>query len=574
MWIVKKITTLTVDVMWRSFLSKSIQIMKGFSMSEKENTQNLVSRRSFLKKTAMVGVGLAAAGSLPACAPKTAGAAEVKWDKEVDVVVVGSGTVAIAAIAAKDAGAESVLILEKGPVFGGTSSLSGGTFWIPVNYVMAANGIEDNREDAIKYLQITTAGQSTDELITNFVDNGNKMLEWLRDKFQYEWLNSGSKGFADYYEVDGFRPAGRGVGIAVDGKKANGGGAWQVFRKTVDDLGIEVMTETAGKKLITNEKGEVTGITAEGINGTLNIKAKKGVILGTGGFDYNKEMANAYLRGPILASNAVTTNTGDGHLMAMELGADLRNMNSCWGLPFYPLNLEKMQGEPDWQIYRGKPGSIIVNKYGERIGNEASAYHVYNRAFWVYDTGKFEWRNTPSYWMCDSTFLEYYFMPGSGYQMGVVPEWIVQADTIEELAEKLGVDVDGLNATLAVFNPNAEEGIDPIWHRGEYQFDINTAGDAKRTDIKNPCLAPIAKGPFYGSPIVPGTCGTNGGPRINTNAQVLNAFGQPIPRLYAVGNLSGSIFGDSYPGGGGCLGAGGVMGMLAGFHAAALESLS
>lgn len=543
-------------------------------MSEIENAQNLVSRRSFLKKTAMVGAGLAAAGSLPACAPKTAGAAEVKWDKEVDVVVVGSGTVAIAAIAAKDAGAESVLILEKGPVFGGTSSLSGGTFWIPTNYVMAANGLEDNREDAIKYLQITTAGQSTDELITNFVDNGNKMLEWLRDKYQYEWLNSGSKGFADYYEVDGFRPAGRGVGIAVDGKKTNGGGAWQVFRKTVDDLGIEVMTETAGKKLITNEAGEVIGITAEGINGTLNIRAKKGVILGTGGFDYNKEMATAYLRGPILASNAVTTNTGDGHLMAMELGADLRNMNSCWGLPFYPTALEKMQGEPDWQIYRGKPGSIIVNKYGERIGNEASAYHVYNRAFWVYDTGKFEWRNTPSYWMCDSTFPEHYFMPGSGYQMGVVPEWIVQADTIEELAEKLGVNVDGLNATLAVFNPNAEEGIDSIWHRGEYQFDINTAGDSTRTDIKNPCLAPIAKGPFYGSTIVPGTCGTNGGPRINTNAQVLNAFGQPIPRLYAVGNLSGSIFGDSYPGGGACLGAGGVMGMLAGFHAAALESLS
>lgn len=158
--------------------------------------------------------------------------------------------------------------------------------------------------------------------------------------------------------------------------------------------------------------------------------------------------------------------------------------------------------------------------------------------------------------------------------MGVVPEWIVQADTLEELAEKLGVDVDGLNATLAVFNPNAEAGVDPIWHRGEYQFDINTAGDVNRTDIKNPCLAPIAKGPFYGSQIVPGTCGTNGGPRINANAQVLNAFGQPIPRLYAVGNLSGSIFGDSYPGGGGCLGAGGVMGMLAGFHAAKLESLS
>lgn len=159
-------------------------------MSEKVNTPNLVSRRSFLKKTAMIGAGLAAAGSLQACAPgkSTDAASDIKWDKEVDVVVVGSGTVAIAALAAKDAGAESVLILEKGPAFGGTSALSGGGFWIPLNYNMAAQGIEDNRDDAVKYLKTVTAGQSSDELIENYVDNANKMAEWMRDKFNYEWI--------------------------------------------------------------------------------------------------------------------------------------------------------------------------------------------------------------------------------------------------------------------------------------------------------------------------------------------------------------------------------------------------
>jgi succinate dehydrogenase/fumarate reductase flavoprotein subunit len=543
-------------------------------MSKKDNAQDLVSRRSFLKKTALVGASLAAAGSLQACAPKASGAADVKWDKEVDVVVVGSGTVVIAALAAKDAGAESVLILEKGPAFGGTSALSGGGFWLPVNYNMAANGLEDNRDDAIKYLKTVTAGQSSDELIENYVDNANKLAEWLRDTYKYEWVLGANKNYADYYEVDGFRDYGRTMYMAADGQQLYGGGTWQVFRKTVDELGIEVMTETAGKKLITNEAGEVIGITAEGVSGTLNIKAKKGVILGTGGFDYNKDMTSAFLRGPIMASNAVNTNTGDGQRMGMEIGADLRNMNSCWGVPFYPLVPEKMQGEADWQMYRGKPGSIVVNKYGERIGNEAAAYHVFNRSFWAYDSGKFEWRNTPSFWICDSDFTERYFMPGSGYQVGVVPEWMLQADTLEELAEKLGVDAAGLAATVEAFNANAEEGVDPIWHRGEFQFDLNTAGDATRTELKNSCLAPIAKGPFYGSTYVPGTCGTNGGLRINTNAQVLNIAGQPIPRLYAVGNTSGSVFGDAYPGGGACLGSGGVMSMLAGFHAAALESLS
>lgn len=549
---------------------------KVIFMSEKENSQNLVSRRNFLKKTAMIGAGLAAAGSLQACAPAKASDAssDVKWDKEVDVVVVGSGTVAIAALAAKDAGAESVLILEKSPAFGGTSALSGGGFWIPLNYNMAAQGLEDNREDAVKYLKTVTAGQSSDDLIENYVDNANKMAEWLRDKFQYEWILGANKNYADYYEVDGFRDYGRTMYMAAGGKQLYGAGTWQTIRKTVDGLGIEVMTETAGKKLITNAAGEVVGIIAEGLDGELKIKAKKGVILGTGGFDFNKEMTTAFLRGPIIASNAVSTNTGDGQRMGMELGADLRNMNSCWGVPFYPVNPEKLQGEADWQIYRGKPGSIVVNKYGERIGNEAAAYHVFNRAFWVYDTGKFEWRNANSYWVCDSNFFERYFMPGSNYQMGVVPEWMTQADTLEELCEKLGIDVNGFNSTIEEFNANAAEGKDPVWHRGEYQFDLNTAGDATRTELKNPCLAPLEKGPFFGSVYGPGSCGTNGGLRINTNAQVLNISGQPIPRLYAVGNTSGSVFGDAYPGGGSCLGSGGVMGMLAGFHAAGLEPLA
>ena len=128
-------------------------------------------------------------------------------------------------------------------------------------------------------------------------------------------------------------------------------------------------------------------------------------------------------------------------------------------------------------------------------------------------------------------------------------------------------------ATLNKFNPNALEGVDPDWHRGEADFDKGTAGDltGTRTELKNNCLAPIEVGPFYGCKYVPGTCGTSGGLRINANAQVLNVWGQPIEHLYAVGNTSGSVMGAAYPGGGSTLGAGCVFGMLAGRHAAAVK---
>ena len=166
-------------------------------------------------------------------------------------------------------------------------------------------------------------------------------------------------------------------------------------------------------------------------------------------------------------------------------------------------------------------------------------------------------------------------MPGSNYQVGVVPEWITQADTLEELAEKLGIDYEGLQKTLEVFNANALEGKDPVWHRGENPFDVDTAGDYMgRTDLKNVCLGPVETGPFYGAAYYPGTCGTNGGLEINKNGQVVDLNGNVIPRLYAVGNTSGSVMGAAYPGGGSTLGAGFTFGYLAALHAVASEPVA
>jgi succinate dehydrogenase/fumarate reductase flavoprotein subunit len=533
-------------------------------------SKNVMSRRGFLKSTAILGASIASAGSLAGCAPSKSKVEEITWDKEVDVLVVGSGTAAIAAIAAKDAGAESVLIIEKAPAFGGTSALSGGILWLPQNYVMKEAGLEDNREDAYLYMKTLSEGMSTDELINAFLDYSPLLPEWLRDKFGISW---GLSWVNDYYQLPGYRQEGRSIHAVVDNEDLNGSGMWKKLHEVCDNLGIEVMVDTPGKKLITNAAGEVIGVYAESNGKGMNIFARKGVILGTGGFDHNKDMRTHFLRGPIYISNAAPTNTGDGHLMGMAIGADLRNMSESWGLPSFPLDEETLKGEVDWFYFRGKPGAVVVNKYGERIGNESSAYDPFQRSFYYWDSGKLEWRNIPAFWICDTSYAEHNFFPGSNYQMGVVPDWVVKADSLEELCGNLGIDFQGLESTLAIFNENAKNGVDPIWHRGESFFDKNIFGDPSRPDLKNPSLAPVEIAPFYGAKYLPGTCGTNGGLRINGNAQVIDVWGQPIPRLYAVGNTSGSVMGAGYAGAGGTVGSGCVFGMIAGLHVIGLESL-
>lgn len=541
-------------------------------------SESTVSRRDFLKRTAVAGAGVAAIAA--GCAPKIAGETSgngtktPEWSKEADIVVVGAGTSVVAALVAAKEGAK-VIIVEKSPAFGGTTALSGGMFWVPNNYAMKAKGYEDSREGAITYMKRITEGQSTDELIEAYVDGSPKMVEYLRDKFAWTFDVNNSPAFQDYYAGEGSVPFGRSLLMYDGDQKLNGGGLYKAFRAAVDEMGIEILFETAAKELVTNESGEVIGLLADTADGEIAIKAKKAVIIGTGGFDYNKTWVTHYLRGPIYFSNAVPTNTGDGHLMGMLIGASMRNMNESWGLPGFVMDFDKMQGEVDWQTYRGKPNSIVVNKYGERIGNESAAYEQFQRSFYYYDSGLSEYRNIPSYWIVDSTYAQYYFFPGSKYQMGVIPEWIVKADTLEELAGKLGIDYAGLQANLEVFNANALEGIDPIWHRGENPFDKNTAGDATgRTDLKNNCLAPIETGPFYGAPYYPGTCGTNGGLEINKNGQVIHLNGNIIPRLYAVGNTSGSVMGAGYAGAGATLGAGFTFSYLAALHALTLEALA
>jgi len=171
---------------------------------------------------------------------------------------------------------------------------------------------------------------------------------------------------------------------------------------------------------------------------------------------------------------------------------------------------------------------------------ETNLAHLFGRNFEKYDTGNLEWRNIPGYLICDKTYPGNF---GSGLETmsvllkkGELPKWIHKFDTIEELADGMGINKNNLLATVSRYNGFCKDGVDLDWNRGVGSWDQFTCGDLARVksgELKNPCLAPLKEGPFYCVEIHPGMLQTKGGLVINKNAQVLNVRGEVIPRLYA-----------------------------------------
>lgn len=532
-------------------------------MSEKTN----MDRRSFLKGAALVG-GTAAIMGVAGCqsAPSEASDA-IEWDEEYDVVVLGSGTAIMAALTAARNEAK-VLVVEKGSAIGGTSILAG-AFWLPCNPLEKEKGIEDKREDAVAYAKACAdawGGKYDDAVIESYFDNGLAMYDMLSNEFGCTFtLDLYAK--PDYFNIDGQLGEGRSVGFSQDGKHIKHAVVWPMLQQKCEELGVEFRTGAPATELVTDGSGAVVGVKIESKSSIKAIKANKGVVVGTGGFDFSEDMKSAFLPAPFSYSMAVQTNTGDGQRMGASIGASLANMGSIWGCPSTLLDEASESYEVDWGSYRGKPGTIVVNRYGERFGNESSAYPIFNRSFEVWDTGRNDYRNIPAFFICDSSYAQRYPFPGSNYEVGKIPEGALVADTVEDLCDQAGIDRVGFAATLSAFNSNAVEGVDPTWCRGTSVYDLSAvSGDMKRDDIVNSCLAPISEPPFYAMRLMPGSIGTNGGLEIDGNGQVLDQGGSPISGLYAVGNASGSVFGGAYPGAGATIGSGFIMGFAAANH--------
>ena len=513
-------------------------------------------RRSLLKGS-LLG-GLAAASGAPALAASKVPSDE-HWDDEYDVIVIGSGTGLLAALMAAKVG-KRVLIVEKNSAPGGNSIVSGGVLWIPNNRVMQREGLRDSRDAARRYIEKLSQGQSSDELIDAFIDNGPDMLDYLEANTAMTFRVSKLMGdVADYHpEWPGALRKGRSVEPVQPQVALAGGILVGDMLQAALAAGATLLTDCPAEALhsVQQEEGQrrVTGVSIRRDGRPQNVRAREAVLMASGGFERNWEMKKHFLRGPSPYTLGTETNTGDGIRMGMALGAALSNMNEAWGLSVYKGDAEA-NGQSrggislSAQIERRNAGCIVVNRHGQRFCNEAADYDVTWRSYHDWENwGDLGYRNLPAFQLFDQGYREHYPLAGRTADEAL-PDWVQQADTLEALADKLGIDAGGLTATVERFNRFAAEGKDPDFHRGESAYDTYGSGDPRST------LGPLSKGPFYGAEVSPADIGTCGGLKVNGKAEVLDVFDQPIAGLYASGNTTGvGSPGALYGGGGGTLG--------------------
>ncbi len=300
------------------------------------------------------------------------------------------------------------------------------------------------------------------------------------------------------------------------------------------------------------------------------IRARRGVILASGGFEHNEQMRVKYQRAPITTEWTVgaKANTGDGILAGEKLGAALDLMEDAWWGPTVPL-----VGAPWFALSeRNSPGSIIVNMSGKRFMNESMPYveachHMYGGQ---YGQGPGPGENIPAWLVFDQQYRDRYIFAGLQGGQRIPRKWlesgvIVVADTLEELATKAGLPVDDFVATVRRFNGFARSGVDEDYHRGESAYD-RYYGDP--TNKPNPNLGELVHPPYYAAKMVPGDLGTKGGIRTDVHGRALRDDGSVIDGLYAAGNVSAPVMGHTYPGPGGTIGPAMTFGYLAALHIA------
>ena len=336
---------------------------------------------------------------------------------------------------------------------------------------------------------------------------------------------------------------------------------------SLKDRDVPMWCETAFTDLIVNEQNEVIGIKAIKNDQNINIKANKGVILASGGFEKDQDLRDKYLPKPTDASWSAsnTHNTGDALKAAIKLGAQTHQMD--WG--WWSTTMKVPGVEKGWlsMVEKSMPGNYTVNKNGERFSNESQNYVSFvSDMFREYAEGN---PCAPCYMIFDSDFrqnrpcgplLQASMQPDSRVpKEWWTPSFLTKADSLEELADKVGINPEGLLATQEKVNQYAITGKDADFKRGDTVYD-RYYGDPSFSP--NPCLAPLEKAPFYCMVLYPGEMGTAGGLVVDSKARVLDQDSNPIKNLYACGNCTTALL-PKYPGPGSTLGPAMTFGYLA-----------
>jgi len=497
-----------------------------------QGDKNQVSRRRFLKNAAVATPAIAAVNAL---GTQTGSAQEPSWDKEADVVIIGTGFAGLsAAITAKDAGAK-VLILEKMTKEheGGNSRVSGNMWWTPTNL-----------PEGLEYMEALCAGLTDKECLQALAEEMLKLNGWL------ETLGVSPSPLGVFQPEHPELPGSGSVRTWSNGGGAGGGRLWIPVREEVEKRGIEVLYETPANDLVLSAKREVLGVKATSNGKQISIKAAKGVVLACGGFEFNFEMQKQFLPGWPTYGRGTPGNTGDGIKMAQKAGAALWHMNNslagvgCMIVPEYDPVMIPVSFPRNSYILVDKTGKRFMNEMRE---NRHGFGHKENLLYFDGVLGEFT--RIPCYGIFDETArtsgsvaggmpMKFGWFGWFGNYQGsrdnskeIEKGWIVKGETLADLANKLEIEPAELEASIARWNENCANGNDSDFGRPSRS------------------LTPIEKPPYYCVKVYPATYNTQGGPKRNARCQVVDPFDQPIQGLYSAGEL-GSFWGWMYNGGG------------------------
>lgn len=529
-----------------------------------------------------------------------------------DVVVVGSGAAALTAAATAANSGLRVAVLEKSHLVGGTSAVSGGMLWVVDNHYARSEGVQDRKSWGREYVENIARGRGRRELLDAAISFGDEMLQFVDQQLGLNFallenfpdyrldlpgaveggrtiepelfdFRSALGSLADYLRSDGRHPytmqeyedwgaftkfpwenleARR-----VDGLAAKGHALTAMLLAACVRLQVTVAVEARADRLRTSQN-RVVGVTLE--DGT-EIDARRGVFLGAGGFEWDHALADSMLASRLYTMCSPPSNEGDALRMSQRIGAMTRSTREAWWAP-----MSWTGGVRDGRrigsllrFERQGPGSIMVNRHGQRFANEAQNYNDLARCLQSWDSAHHQTLNTPAHVVFDHSYLKRYGI--LEHRVGQeTPEWLIEAPTLEALAERISVPPHNLQQTVDRFNQMAVTGVDSDFGRGESAYD-RYWGDSDN-EWPNASLAPLQAGPFYALEVLNGAFGTCGGVATDGRGNVVDVDGAPIRGLYAAGNTAENPFATGYPGAGATLGPAMTMAYLAGSELAGSSS--